>query len=43
MVIAEHAAPELDRSAGWRSGLDALHARVAPRFRRSEGRARVGR
>jgi len=29
--------------AGWRAGLDALHARIAPRFRRSEARERARR
>jgi len=28
---------------GWRAGLDALHARIAGRFRRSEARERVKR
>src|SRR5690349_22540440 len=32
-----------DEIAGWRAGLDALHARIAGRFRRSEARARVKR
>src|SRR6516225_323121 len=27
----------------WRAGLDGLHARIAPRFRRSEARARAKR
>src|SRR5690242_17253312 len=29
--------------AGWRTGLDALHARIADRFRRAEARQRVKR
>ncbi len=28
---------------GWRAGLDDLHARIAPRFRRSEARERAKR
>jgi SRSO17 transposase len=32
-----------DEIAGWRGGLDALHARIAGRFRRSEARERAKR
>jgi SRSO17 transposase len=34
---------QVARVAGWREGLDGLHARIAPRFRRPEVRARAGR
>ena len=34
---------QVRRVAGWREGLDGLHARVAPRFARPEVRARAGR
>src|SRR5579864_5708477 len=36
---------EIQRAAieGWRAGLDALHARIAGRFRRSEARERAKR
>src|ERR671916_2677848 len=39
-VAGSAAAAEI---AGWRDGLDALHARIGPRFKRPEVRARVGR
>src|SRR5215211_5312465 len=32
-----------DEVAGWRAGLDALHARIAGRFRRAEARERARR
>ncbi len=40
MVSAEVAQEAI---AGWRAGLDGLHARIATRFRRPEVRARAGR
>jgi hypothetical protein len=32
-----------EQVVGWRTGLDALHARIAGRFRRSEARQRAKR
>jgi len=34
---------EREEVAGWRGGLEALHARIAGRFKRAEVRARVRR
>jgi SRSO17 transposase len=36
-------AARLDEIAGWRRGLTAVHARIAPRFARQEARERAGR
>src|SRR3954471_14595893 len=35
--------PQVRTLRGWAAGLDALHARIAPRFRRAEVRARARR
>jgi hypothetical protein len=36
-------ATRVDEIAEWKSGLTALHARIAPRFVRHEARERAGR
>jgi len=38
---ADRATPEIEEVRAWAAGLDALHARIAPRFARSEPRRRV--
>jgi SRSO17 transposase len=41
MVTEDEEQAERARIAGWAAGLDALHARIAGRFRRAEARARA--
>ena len=41
MPEANEVAAEIEEVRGWAAGLDALHARIAPRFARSEPRRRV--
>jgi SRSO17 transposase len=43
MVLTAQEEAQVVEVAGWREGLDALHARVAARFPRPEVRARAGR
>src|ERR1700756_4653503 len=45
MTLVETSTEQAQREevAGWRAGLDALHARIAGRFRRSEARERSKR
>src|ERR671916_328008 len=42
-MVSVAGTPVVAQIAGWRDGLDELHARVAPRFGRPEVRARAGR
>ncbi len=41
MTIKAHNTMMCDAAGGWTTGLDALHARIALRFRRAEARTRV--
>jgi SRSO17 transposase len=43
MVLTDPAGAAIVQIAGWRDGLDALHARIAARFLRPEVRRRAGR
>ena len=43
MTVTPHDPDHLIEIATWRAELDALHARIAPRFARPEVRARVGK
>src|SRR5687767_7194377 len=43
MALTPREQAQVARVAGWREGLDALHARIGPRFARPEVRARAGR
>jgi SRSO17 transposase len=43
MVAAESDATVVAHVAGWQADLNALHARIGPRFKRPEVRARAGR
>ena len=43
MALTPHNQPRMAGVARWQDGLAALHARIAPRFRRPEARARAGR
>jgi len=38
-MIAAEQSDEWEEVAGWRGGLEALHARIAARFKRAEVRA----
>jgi SRSO17 transposase len=41
MMVGPHTTVVGDTRGGWASGLDAVHARIAPRFRRAEVRLRA--
>jgi SRSO17 transposase len=43
MPVAPHEDPQLAQIASWQAALEALHARIAPRFARPEVRARAGK
>src|SRR5215204_6222905 len=43
MSLARHEHEHIGESAAWREDLNALHARIAPHFKRSEARSRAGR
>ena len=43
MTVAPHEHEQIAHIAVWREELDALHARIAPHFRRPEVRARAGK
>ena len=43
MALTPHDQPRMAEVARWQDGLAALHARIAPRFKRPEARARAGR
>jgi SRSO17 transposase len=43
MKLTPHEQDQVGQIVGWRDGLAAVHARIAPRFKRPEARARAGR
>jgi SRSO17 transposase len=43
MGLTPHEQDRVGQIVGWQDGLAAVHARIAPRFKRPEARARVGR
>ena len=43
MELTPYEQDQVGRIVGWRDGLAAVHARIAPRFRRPEARRRAGR
>jgi SRSO17 transposase len=43
MALTPHDRPRMAEVARWQAGLADLHARIAPRFKRPEARARAGR
>ena len=43
MELTPHEREQVGQIVGWQDGLAAVHARIAPRFKRPEARARAGR
>jgi hypothetical protein len=43
MTVVPHAPDQIAQIGAWREELEALHARLAPRFQRPEVRARAGK